>query len=76
MTGDNRAAQILSFIREFKATHGYAPTVREISGGCDMAVSMVHYWLRALARRGLVTWQWGKQRTLRVIDENVGQALH
>lgn len=76
MTGDNRAAEIVRFIREFKATHGYAPTVREISAGCDIPLCMVHYWLRALARRGQVTWQWGKQRTLRVIDENVGQALY
>lgn len=70
MTGENKAADILRFIREFRARHKYSPSVREIRDGVGISsTSMTHRWLSAMAKRGLVTWAWGKGRTIRVIDD-------
>ena len=70
MTGENRARDILKFIKEFKTGHGYSPSVREIRDGVGISsTSMTHRWLRAMAARGWVRWVAGKGRTIQVTRE-------
>ena len=64
----NRVSQILAFIRSYRAAHGYSPSLREIRDGCGMSsTSVTRYWLDVMAKRGLVTWSWGKARTVQVV---------
>ena len=59
----------LEFIAQFSREHGYPPTVREIQRGLGISSSsVVDYWLHRLSKEGRLTWQWGKVRTLRVVE--------
>ena len=52
--GSLRREQILDFITEFVAAHGYGPTLREIAAasGLRSVSAVVHhlYWLETLGR--------------------------
>ena len=63
-----RQQEVLHFIRAYIASRSYPPTVREIGAHLGIAsTNGVHDHLIALRRRGLLTWERGKSRTLRVI---------
>jgi repressor LexA len=62
-----RQAELLTFLREFIAERGYPPTAREIGAAYGWAPQAVADYLGALRKRGLVTWEPGKARTLRVL---------
>ncbi|MEX2599574.1 MAG: transcriptional repressor LexA [Dehalococcoidia bacterium] len=50
-----RQQQILGFLREYKAEHGYAPSLRDIQIACGISsTSVVDYNLRLLQREGLI----------------------
>ncbi len=57
----------LIFIQDFRASHHYAPTMREVADGLGVAVSNAYRRLRGLERRGLVSWRNDTQRTLRAL---------
>jgi SOS-response transcriptional repressor LexA len=60
-------AAILAFIGEYAATHGWAPTVREIAAGTGASsTSLVIYHLRALERSGRIVRGSGA-RALRIV---------
>lgn len=60
--------QILKFVTEYQAEHGYAPTWREIQRTMGWpTVSMVTYHMRQMREAGLVTWDRYKSRTLRLV---------
>lgn len=64
-----RQSQILQFIRQYRASNGYPPTVREIAGALGISsTSTVHHHLRALQAKGKLTWAPGKQRTLQILQ--------
>ena len=64
-----RQAQIASFIGQFTQQHGFAPTLREISQGFSFKTPTgVTCHLRALKRKGFVTWDEGKSRTIRLTN--------
>lgn len=70
MDAEERATQIWAFIRDYRRVKGYSPSVREIRDGVGISsTSITHRWLRALAERGMITWEWGKGRTIRAIGE-------
>ena len=49
----SRQERILQFIRDYRRTHGYAPSVRDIQAGCFVSsTSVVDYNLRILQREG------------------------
>lgn len=51
----SRDRDILEFIEQFRAKQGYAPTLREISNGCDIpSTSNVSYWLDRLQWDGRI----------------------
>jgi len=50
-----RQAQILNFIRQHTATHGYPPTIREIGAHAGLAsTASVHKHVARLVERGLL----------------------
>ena len=50
-----RQTRILEFISEYRRTHGYAPSVRDIQIGCSVSsTSVVDYNLRILQREGYI----------------------
>lgn len=53
--GDTRRTNILSFIREYQAKHGYAPSIDEMASETGTTKSNVHYHLLALRESGLLS---------------------
>lgn len=59
--------RVLAFIEAYQAVHGYPPTVKEIADGLSLRwVITVVRALRRLRDKGLVTWEAGQVRTVRV----------
>jgi SOS-response transcriptional repressor LexA len=67
--GIARRAQIVQAIRGFTIVHGYAPTQRELSVLTGIPSSTVELHLGVLRRKGIITWQTGSPRTLRLTLE-------
>lgn len=65
---DHRTAQTLRAIADLCAETGYSPTVREIAYRLGISLSSAHYRLTTLRERGVITWQKGAPRTIRVVD--------
>lgn len=63
-----RQAQVLAVIQSFIAEHGHSPVLRDIGErvGCNTATVYSH--VKALSRKGYVTWELHKSRTLRVVN--------
>jgi repressor LexA len=65
-----RQRDVVAAIRRLAKEHGYPPTIREL--GDDLGITTpngVKQHLRLLARKGWVTWEEGKARTLRLVGE-------
>lgn len=59
---------LLAFVRGFAESHGHAPTYREIAEAMDMkSTQTVSAALHRLGKAGLVEWEPGHSRTLRLI---------
>ena len=51
-----REEQVLTFIREFSAENGYAPSIREICAGVGLrSTASVNYHLKNLQQKGMLT---------------------
>ena len=65
-----RQEQILQWIRDYIAAHGFSPTVREV---CDAfrfrSVNGAMCHMLPLRRKGWLVWQDNKPRTLREVPE-------
>jgi repressor LexA len=62
-------AQILEAIQQFRAVHGYSPTVRELGAMVHLSSPCsVQRHVAALQRAGLVVREPGKARCLLVIE--------
>ncbi|MCK6259501.1 transcriptional regulator [Fictibacillus sp. KIGAM418] len=59
---------ILEAIKLFVAKHHYSPTVREIGDivGSTSSITVAGY-LERLKKKGLVTWEEGRPRSLKII---------
>lgn len=69
-----RDNQIISTIEELTASHGYPPTFQEIAD--DMGLSSrgsIHAKMETLRALGLVTWEDGKTRTIRVVRDKMSE---
>ena len=63
----NKREEILTFLRDFSAQNGYAPTVREIMRAVGLkSTASVYYHLSALNDAGLISMDGGKNRTIRL----------
>ena len=62
----------IDFIREYKADHGYAPSVRDIQLACGISsTSVVDYNLRLLQRDGFIRRSPDISRAIEIIGEEV-----
>ena len=67
-----RTEQILEFIREFCASHGFGPTIREIGRGVGLqSTSTVAGYLNRMTRDGLITSIPGTSRSIQTAEPKV-----
>lgn len=57
---------VLEMIDAAVLRHSRVPTVRELADRFDVAGATMHAWLRKLEREGLVVWEPGRHRSLRL----------
>ena len=63
-----RQAQILEVIQTWKRDKGFVPSIREIGLATGLkSTSTIHYHLTSLADRGLIQWEKGRNRAIRVL---------
>lgn len=62
-----RQLAVLETVAEWIGSHGYPATVREIAEVMGIATNDVFQKLIRLRRDGVVDWQDGKCRTLRIV---------
>lgn len=72
-----RNAQILAFVERFWREHGHSPSVREVMEGTGQSsTSVIHYHLRILEERGLITMARdnagmpARSRTIKLLPRN------
>ena len=62
-----RRDSILGYLERYIAEHGYSPSIREIAQFCDVkSLSSIAHHLRALNYAGLIHWETGRSRTIRL----------
>ena len=67
-----KTEQILEFIREFCASHGFGPTIREIGRGVGLqSTSTVAGYLKRMTRDGLITSIPGTPRSILTAEPKV-----
>ena len=67
-----KTEQILEFIREFCAEHGFSPTIREIGKGVGLqSTSTVAGYLSRMTRDGLITSIPGTPRSIQTAEPKV-----
>ena len=67
-----KTEQILEFIREFCASHGFGPTIREIGRGVGLqSASTVAGYLNRMTRDGLITSIPGAPRSIQTAEPKV-----
>lgn len=72
----NRQNEVFEFIIQNVRENGYAPSIREICEALGLrSTSTVHYHLTALAKKGLIQWEEGKNRAIKVTDGVRGPGL-
>lgn len=60
---------VLHFVREYIADHGWAPTIREICSGMGYAsTSTVHWHLHNLAEQRYIEHLPGSPRAIRILE--------
>lgn len=65
MPNHGKRSEILAFIEEYTARHGYSPSVREICDAVDLrSTATVHYHLRQLAEENRIRIGDGKKRAI------------
>jgi repressor LexA len=70
-----RQLQVLELIEELSKEHGYPPSLAELAEALGLRNRMtVHQHVSALKKKGLVQWEQGLNRSLRVIDSPATEA--
>lgn len=66
-----RQAEVLAFIRDFQASHGYAPSYREIGEAFNLtAMANIHRILHILRQRGLIRFRDAAKRSVEIITSD------
>lgn len=63
-----RQQDVLEWIAGYIDTHGYSPTVREIASHYGWTTNGVMCHLRPMRKKGVITWQDGQARTMRIVE--------
>ena len=65
MARTGRREEVLGFLREYIAEHGYGPSVREICAATGLrSTGSAHYHLKALARDGEIFYDENRKRSI------------
>jgi SOS-response transcriptional repressor LexA len=64
-----RQAEVLEALEVFINERGHPPTARELAHRLGTSLGSVHRMLQVLRNNGLVSWEDGRARTLRVTAE-------
>lgn len=62
-----RQQDVLGWIAGFIYANGFSPSVREIANSYGWTTNGVMGHLKALRRKGRVTWVEGQSRTIRIV---------
>lgn len=66
----NEQREMLKTIKDYIDNKGYSPSVREL---CELlgkrSTATIHYHLKNLAKKGYISYQERKGRTIRVIEK-------
>lgn len=66
---------VLTAIIEYLDSHGYPPSYRELAGLVNLvSASTVKGHLESLKKKGFVTWEVGRPRTLQIIEQQKSSA--
>ncbi len=60
---------VYTFIRDYLAQEGYAPSLNDIARGCGLGRTTVLYHLHRLKQWGLIRRAPGKARSIVLVDE-------
>lgn len=67
-----RQGQILDFLRQYIQSNGSAPTLRIIADAVGVSsLATVHEHLAGLEKKGLITKNKGKSRSISLVDEDI-----
>ena len=66
---DRQTDRLYQFIRAYIHEHGYAPTTREMAGGCFIALSSIPRYLDRLEMQGRISREIGKARSIVLLNE-------
>ncbi|HEY9721607.1 MAG TPA: winged helix-turn-helix transcriptional regulator [Oscillatoriaceae cyanobacterium] len=66
--GERARGKMLRLIRDYHDAHGYAPSFRDLGDGVRLSPGTVTYHLQRLQLAGLVAWDEGIARSLRLTD--------
>lgn len=67
---ETRIKEVHAFIKAFIAERGYSPSLMEIlEGTSEVSKSVISAHLHMLRARGLITFEDGKPRTIRLVKE-------
>lgn len=65
MAENGKRTEIMHFIEQYIALHGYGPSIREIGEAVNLkSTATVHYHLQILSQAGLIQSGGGKKRTI------------
>lgn len=65
-----RLGEVLAGIRRLIAAEQHPPTTREIAAELGVSTAMAHRYLTRLRSLGMVQWDEGRARTLRIVDDD------
>jgi repressor LexA len=66
-----RQAEIFEVLRQWRTEKGYVPSIREIGLATGLrSTSTIHYHLTSLAARGLIEWEKGRNRAIRIMGDD------
>lgn len=66
----NKQEEVFNIVKEFIEKNGYSPSIRELCALTNKkSTSTISDYLMILKDKGYITYQIGKNRTIRIIDE-------
>lgn len=70
-----KQAEVLVFIEGFKKGRGYSPSLKEIADHFRLSVPTVHQHVSALRRKGALTIESGRQRSIQITNGKKGGVI-
>src|SRR6266550_3091259 len=68
-----RQREILDYLNEFIAQHGYAPSLEEIGRRFGLSsLATVHKHLTNLQEKGFIKWAWNRSRSVEMVPTRSG----